>query len=171
VLLVSSRRKPFFRAQDGVKQAHRHNSGVSLLMKSFWQAVGHLTDEHYTELRSKTGKQSTHEPARQRAWDLAETPAFAHDAKGTQKSGGTVRGAQKSDRIASLRLRRLKFCSKAVLPDIGCFEYQATGPLPQPSANRSTRGLRLSGNVLAARTRDGRTLMATSRCSCSSRAR
>ena len=45
-----------------------------------------------------------HEPARQRARDLVNTPGFAKRTTGKKEGGSAVRGTQESDRTSSLAL-------------------------------------------------------------------
>ncbi|PYX31376.1 MAG: hypothetical protein DMG77_06835, partial [Acidobacteria bacterium] len=45
-----------------------------------------------------------HEPARQRARDLVNTPAFANRTAAKKEGGSAVRGTEESDRTASLAL-------------------------------------------------------------------
>ena len=78
-----------------------------------------------------------HEPARQRARDLVNTP-LCEGAKTEKKGGGIVCGTQKSDRSSSLASAEIKVCSRTVLPGRGRAEHQKIGPLPQPRTKITT---------------------------------
>ena len=75
-----------------------------------------------------------HEPARQRARDLANTPAFASAQR--QRKKGEALFAELKNQIGLRRfaLTQDEVCSRAVLPGRGSPEHQATSPLPQPRA-------------------------------------
>jgi hypothetical protein len=71
-----------------------------------------------------------HEPARQRARELANTPEFAK-AQRQRKKVEAVRGTQESDRTAPSTPATTEVRARAVLPGGGA-EHQTTGPLPNP---------------------------------------
>jgi len=56
-----------------------------------------------------------HEPPRQRAGDLANTPAFVNAQRERKKVEALVRGTQESDRTPLLALAEIKICSRAAL--------------------------------------------------------
>jgi hypothetical protein len=70
-----------------------------------------------------------HEPARQRARELVNTPAFAQAQRKKKESGSLVCGTQESDRAATLALTANEVRSRAVLPGSSGPEYQATRAL------------------------------------------
>jgi hypothetical protein len=47
--------------------------------------------------------------------------------------------------LRRLRLRGLKFCSRAILHGSGCAKYEAISPLPQPDHEATAPGNRLVG--------------------------
>ncbi len=73
-----------------------------------------------------------HEPARQRARDLACTPGFTSAQRERKKVEALF--AELKNQIGLRRLRLRRVCSRAVLPGCGCAKPQALGPLPQPKA-------------------------------------
>ncbi len=76
-----------------------------------------------------------HEPARQRARDLANTPGFATAQRQRKKVEALFAELKNQIGLRRLRLRRLKF----VREQFFLAKHQAIGPLPQPS-NRTEVG-------------------------------
>src|SRR5260370_11937822 len=76
-----------------------------------------------------------HEPARQRARDLANTPGFALAQRQRKKVEALVAELKNQIGLRRLRLRRLKFVREQFL----LAKHQSIGPLPQPS-NRTEAG-------------------------------
>ena len=76
-----------------------------------------------------------HEPARQRARALANTPGFAERTAAKKEGGSAVRGTQEPDRTTPAAFAQNEVRSRAVLPGSGCPKHQAAGPLPQPTDN------------------------------------
>jgi len=76
-----------------------------------------------------------HEPARQRARELANTPEFAKAQRQRKKSGSPVSRTEESDRTAARALTTHEIRSGAVLPGSGGAEHQAIGSLPKPTAS------------------------------------
>jgi len=77
-----------------------------------------------------------HEPARQRARDLANTPGFANAQRQRKKVEALFAELKNQIGLRRLRLRRMKFVREqfflaAARPRP---EHQTTGPLPQPIA-------------------------------------
>ena len=77
-----------------------------------------------------------HQPARQRARDLVNTPAFAE----AQRQRKKVKHCLPNSRIrsdSSPAPAEIKVCSGAFLPGSSRAKYQTAGPLPQPT-NKAT---------------------------------
>src|SRR5579864_1582817 len=55
-----------------------------------------------------------------------------HRTAAKKEGRSPVRGAEESDRAASLELAEIEVRAGAVLPGSGCAEQQATGAIPQP---------------------------------------
>ena len=76
-----------------------------------------------------------HEPARQRARDLANTPAFANAQREQKKVEALFAELKNHDRTASRALTPLEVRAGAVLPGGGCTEHQTTSAVPRPTDN------------------------------------
>src|SRR5271169_1551626 len=59
---------------------------------------------------------------------------------GKKEGGGSIRGTQESDRIASLAPAETEVRAGAVLAGGGGPEHQATGPIPKPTDNTHCGG-------------------------------
>jgi hypothetical protein len=88
-----------------------------------------------------------HEPARQRAPDLAKTPDFTSAQREQKKVEALFAGTQELDRPASAALAEIKVCSEAVLSGSDCAEHQTTGSIPQPNAKTAARRNRLRNSL------------------------
>src|SRR5215472_3006803 len=88
-----------------------------------------------------------HEPARQRARELASTPEFAKAQRQRKKSGSLVRRAQESNRTATLALTTHEVRSRAILSGSGCAEHQATGALSHSADNPSPASHHLAETI------------------------
>ena len=79
------------------------------------------------------------EPARQRARDLVNTPAFAQAQRQRKKVEALFAELKNQIGLRRLRLTTDEVRSRAVLPRGGCAEYQAPGALPHRTI-RTTAG-------------------------------
>ena len=75
-----------------------------------------------------------HEPARQRARDLANTPAFASAQRQRKKVEALFAELRNQIGLRRLRLHRMEFVREQFFLAAGSPEHQAIGPLPQPRA-------------------------------------
>ena len=76
-----------------------------------------------------------HEPARQRARELANTPEFAKAQRQRKKVEALFAELKNQIGLRRLRLRTTEVRARTVLPGSGGAEHQATGALPQPTDN------------------------------------
>ena len=84
-----------------------------------------------------------HEPVRQRARELANTPEFAKAQRQRKKVEALFAELKNQIGLRRLRLRRLKFRAGTVLPGSCGTEYQTAGPVPQQSTRSDIRCSRL----------------------------
>jgi hypothetical protein len=91
-----------------------------------------------------------HEPARQRARDLAGTPEFAKAQRQRKKVEALFAELKNQIGVRRLRLRRLKFVREQFFLAGGGTEYQAIGPLPKPTESAP------ASHHLGTRKRNGR---------------
>jgi hypothetical protein len=84
-----------------------------------------------------------HEPARQRARELAKHARVREGTAATNEGRGHVCGTEEPDRAAPLALTTHEVRAGAVLSSRGRAEHQATGALPQPTANTGSVSYRL----------------------------
>jgi Transposase DDE domain len=78
-----------------------------------------------------------HEPARQRARDLANTPEFALAQRQRKKVEALFAELKNQIGLRRLRLRRLKFVREQFFLAAVAPEHQATSAVPQPTPARS----------------------------------
>jgi hypothetical protein len=79
-----------------------------------------------------------HEPVRQRARELANTPEFAKAQRQRKKVEALFAELKNQIGLRRLRLRRLKFVREQFLPGSGGSEHQATRAVPQPTNNAAS---------------------------------